>query len=80
MLLITPHERAVLQLIANGNETGEIASRLGISAHEVEAGVTSLLKVMGAESRTEAVALASRRGLLVQQDEQCARQRTPSSA
>jgi len=64
VLRITPHERAVLQLMSDGSETLEIASHLGISAHEVEACVTSLLAAMGARSRTEAVALASRRGLL----------------
>lgn len=67
VLRITPHERAVLQLMANGNETLEIACRLGISEREVEAGLARLLAVMGARSRTEAVALALRRGLLVQE-------------
>ena len=71
VLRITPRERAVLQLIANGNETLEIAGRLGISEHEVEAGLTNLVAVMGARSRTEAVALALRRGLLAEEDERC---------
>lgn len=69
VLRITPHDRAVLQLLANGNETLEIAGRLGIGEHEVEAGLTSLLAAMGARSRSEAVAIALRRGLLVQDDE-----------
>ena len=72
VLLITPHERAMLQLMASGNKTVEIASRLGISEPELEARLTGLFAVMGAGSRTEAVALAVRRGLLVQDDEQVA--------
>jgi len=72
VLRITPHERAVLQLLADGSETLEIARRLGLSEHEVQAGLTSLLAAMGARSQSEAVALALRRGLLVQPDERCA--------
>jgi DNA-binding NarL/FixJ family response regulator len=72
VLRITPHDRAVLQLMADGSETLEIAKRLGLSEHEVQAGLTTLLAAMGARSRSEAVALALRRGLLVQSDEKCA--------
>jgi len=72
VLRITPHDRAVLQLMADGSETLEIAKRLGLSEHEVQAGLTTLLAAMGARSRSEAVALALRRGLLVQPDERWA--------
>jgi len=64
VLQITPQERAMLQLLANGHEGLEIAGRLGVSERELEAGLTNLLATMGARSRSEAVALASRRGLL----------------
>jgi DNA-binding NarL/FixJ family response regulator len=72
VLVITPHERTVLQLIASGHETFEIASRLGTSEQEIEASLTSLCAVMGAGSRTEAVALALRRGLVAPEDERSA--------
>jgi DNA-binding NarL/FixJ family response regulator len=68
VLLITPTDRVVLQLMADGHETVEIASRLGMTEREMEAGLRSVCSAIGARSRTEAVALAVRRGL-VQADE-----------
>ena len=65
MLHITPWERTALQLLAIGEGNEEIASRLRIGAHEVEAHLASLFERLGAANRTEAVAMALRRGLLV---------------
>jgi DNA-binding CsgD family transcriptional regulator len=65
MLQITPYERAVLQLLADGRGSVEIASRLRISRHELETGIASLLATMGARSQNEAVDAACRRGLVV---------------
>ena len=48
VLRITPRERTVLQLMADGKEALAIAGRLGISEHELETGLASLLRVMGA--------------------------------
>jgi len=64
VLQITPHERVALQLLADGTGTRGIADRLGVSEPEVEAHLSGLFARMGAASRTEAVAAASRRGLL----------------
>jgi two-component system, NarL family, nitrate/nitrite response regulator NarL len=65
VLQITPHEREALQLLANGAGAPGIADRLGVSEHEVEAHLVRLFARMGAATRTEAVAVASRRGLLI---------------
>jgi DNA-binding NarL/FixJ family response regulator len=64
VLHITPHERAALQLLANGAGMHGIADQLGVSEPEVEAHLSRLFARMGAASRTEAVAAAWRRGLL----------------
>ncbi|OLC41926.1 MAG: hypothetical protein AUH43_23655 [Acidobacteria bacterium 13_1_40CM_65_14] len=68
VLQITPAERAVLQLLADGKATSEIADRLGISDRAVEALLTMLFGRMGAASRPEAIAAALRRGLLNEDD------------
>ena len=64
MLHITPVERAVLQLLADGTATADIAGRLGISERAIEVLLTMLFERMGAASRPEAIAAALRRGLL----------------
>lgn len=64
MLHITPHERAALQLLADGGEARELADGLGVSEPEVEAHLSRLFARMGAAGRTEAIAAAGRRGLL----------------
>ena len=64
VLQITPHERTVLQLLANGVGTRGIADRLGVSERDVETHLTGLFARMGAASPSEAIAAAWRRGLL----------------
>ena len=71
MLQITPYERAVLQLLADGRDGVEIAGRLRISERQYEAGLSSLMATMGARSTPEAVAVAIRRGIVVHD---CARE------
>jgi len=61
---LTPREHEVLTLVAVGLTNKAIAQRLGISDHTVKFHVASVLAKLGAESRTEAVHLAARRGLL----------------
>jgi DNA-binding CsgD family transcriptional regulator len=68
VLQITPVERAVLQLLADGRTTTEIADRLRITERGVEALLTMLFGMMGASDRPEAVAAALRRGLLYADD------------
>ena len=73
ILHITPGERAALQLLATGDPTCEVARCLGLNESEVDAELTLLFRRMGARSRSEAIATASRRGLLTPDD--CIRQR-----
>lgn len=61
---LTARERQVLELVASGLPNKAIARDLGISEHTVKFHVGSLLGKLGAGSRTEAVTLATRRGLL----------------
>ena len=62
---LTPREQEVLQLLASGLSNKEIAQRLAISEHTAKFHVAKLLQKLGAESRSEAVFLAARMGLLV---------------
>jgi two-component system, NarL family, response regulator YdfI len=62
---LTRREREVLQMLAAGLGNKEIASRLGISDHTVKFHVASILAKLGAETRTEAVSLGIRRGLVL---------------
>ncbi|HZT08564.1 MAG TPA: response regulator transcription factor [Chloroflexota bacterium] len=62
--LLTRRELEVVALIAQGLPNKAIAQRLGISEHTVKFHVGSILAKLGAASRSEAVALAYRRGLI----------------
>jgi DNA-binding NarL/FixJ family response regulator len=68
VLHITPWERSALELLATGITTAGIASRLGIGEPEIERRLSSLFARMGASGPVEAVAAASRRGLLLPPD------------
>jgi DNA-binding NarL/FixJ family response regulator len=61
---LTPREREILEMMAEGANNRVIASRLAISRHTVKFHVASILTKLGARSRTEAVASALRGGLL----------------
>ena len=61
---LTAREREVLTLVAIGLTNQAIAQRLAISDHTVKFHVAAILAKLGAESRTEAVHLAARRGIL----------------
>lgn len=62
--LLTSRERQVLDLVANGYPNKTIAHELGISEHTAKFHVGSVLAKLGAASRTEAVTIATRRGIL----------------
>lgn len=62
---LSPREREVLQLVAQGLSNRAIAGRLYISGHTVKFHVASILAKLGAESRTEAVHLGARQGLVI---------------
>ncbi len=59
---LTPREIEVLELLAAGSSTHEIASSLGISATTVQSHVKNLLAKLGVHSKVEAVRLAWRSG------------------
>lgn len=62
---LTPREREVLQLLAEGLPNKLIAQRLHVSDHTVKFHVSSIMLKLNAASRTEAVTVAARRGLLI---------------
>jgi len=62
---LTPREREVLQLLAEGLPNKAIADRLEITEHTAKYHVAAILAKLGAETRTEAVARAARLGLIL---------------
>ena len=62
--LLTPREREVLALLAEGASNKTIARRLGISVHTAKFHVGSLLDKLDASGRTDAVTHAARRGVI----------------
>jgi DNA-binding NarL/FixJ family response regulator len=61
---LTPRESEVLALLAEGLSDREIGERLGITAHTAKFHVQALRNKLGAMTRTEAVVLAVRAGLV----------------
>lgn len=61
---LTARECDVLRLIATGLGNAAIAPRLGISEHTVHRHVANMLVKLGVPSRSAAVAIATRNGLL----------------
>ncbi|MBO0767081.1 MAG: response regulator transcription factor [Solirubrobacterales bacterium] len=61
---LTPREREVLALLAEGCSNKAIADRLYLSEPTIKGHVRSLLEKLGAESRLQAVVGAIKRGLL----------------
>jgi two-component system, NarL family, response regulator len=61
---LTPRELATLRLLADGNANKEIATALGISERTVKTHLGHLFEKLGVTSRTEAVKVATRRGLV----------------
>ncbi|GEJ55333.1 helix-turn-helix transcriptional regulator [Anaeromyxobacter diazotrophicus] len=62
---LTPRELEALQLLAEGLSNRAIALRLGVSERTAKFHVEAVLGKLGAESRSEAIVLAARRGLVV---------------
>jgi DNA-binding CsgD family transcriptional regulator len=61
---LTAREREILDLLALGRSNGEIGRQLFISTKTVSVHVSNVLAKLGAAGRTEAAAIARRRGLL----------------
>ena len=62
---LTPRERAILQLIADGMTDREIASQLVLSPSTTRTHARNLMLRLGAHTRAQAVAMAIRRGEIV---------------
>jgi two-component system NarL family response regulator len=61
---LTARELDVLRLIARGMRNKEIAAQLGISEETTQGHVKNILSKLGLHDRTEAVAVAVRRGIV----------------
>ncbi|MFV0137697.1 ATP-binding protein [Streptomyces sp. HMX87] len=61
---LTARERDVLRLLARGRSNRQIGEELFISAKTASVHVSNILAKLGATSRTEAVAIACRKGLV----------------
>jgi ATP/maltotriose-dependent transcriptional regulator MalT len=61
---LTRRELSVLRLVAHGLGNKEIASELGISTHTVKYHLASLVAKLGVHTRTEAVTIGLRKGLV----------------
>jgi NarL family two-component system response regulator YdfI len=61
---LTTREQQVLRLMSEGLGNKEIATRLNISDHTVKFHISSILGKLSAASRTEAVSLGIRRGII----------------
>ena len=61
---LTPREIEILQYIAQGYLNKQIAAELGISEQTIKNHVTSILRKLNANARTEAVVVAIKKGLI----------------
>jgi DNA-binding NarL/FixJ family response regulator len=61
---LTRRQRQVLELLADGLDNAQIATRLGISQRTARAHVSSVLERLGVENRTQAAVAALRSGWL----------------
>jgi NarL family two-component system response regulator YdfI len=62
---LTSRELEVLRLVAAGLGNKQIAARLDISEHTVKFHISSIMSKLGAGSRTEAVTVGIRHGLIM---------------
>jgi len=62
---LTPRELEVLTMMAEGMGNRAIAQRLGISSHTVKFHIAAILDKLNARSRTEAVTVGLRLGVLM---------------
>lgn len=65
---LTEREREILQGVARGERSKEIAARLGISIRTVGAHLASIYTKLGVDSRASAVAIAIERGLIARRE------------
>jgi NarL family two-component system response regulator YdfI len=61
---LTDRELEVLEAVARGERSKEVASHLGISERTVKAHLASIYQKLGVDSRAAAIAVAAQKGLL----------------
>jgi DNA-binding NarL/FixJ family response regulator len=61
---LTPREREIFHLVANGLTSGQIAGRLSISTRTAETHRANLMKKLGVSSKAELLKLAIRKGFV----------------
>lgn len=61
---LSPREVEILQQVAYGSTTKEVADQLGISFHTVKTHLERIFEKLGANDRAQAVAIAIRQGLV----------------
>ncbi len=66
---LSNRELEVLRLVVQGVRNSEIGQQLSISVKTVETHLTSLYSKLGVQSRAEAIALAQRQGLLLENEQ-----------
>jgi DNA-binding NarL/FixJ family response regulator len=64
MAEFTPRELDVLRALAQGRDTGTIATELGIALHTVEWHLRHVIEKLGVHSKLQAVVAAARRGII----------------
>ena len=62
---LTDRELHILNLVADGLSNPQIARRLAISRNTVKFHISSIISKLGATSRTEAVTIGLKRGLII---------------
>jgi DNA-binding NarL/FixJ family response regulator len=62
--LLTPRQREILQLVAEGNSTKQVAGRLGLSAKTIEAHRGAIMQRLGIRDLAGLVRFAIKEGLL----------------
>lgn len=62
--VLSPRESEVLRLVAEGLSNREIAGRLFVTERTVRSHLSSIFGKLGADNRTQAVALARQQSLL----------------
>jgi DNA-binding CsgD family transcriptional regulator len=61
---LSKREREILQKVADGATTRQVASDLGISPHTVKTHLERIFEKLGANDRAQAVAIAIRTGIV----------------
>ena len=61
---LSKREREILQTVADGATTRQVATDLGISPHTVKTHLERIFEKLGANDRAQAVAIAIRTGIV----------------